>query len=150
MIPRSISQIFKAMTKRSDFTHTLHISYMEIYNSSAYDLLDPSRDIKEMADLPAVSIQEDASGRFHMRNLSLHRCVNSQKAMWPAHTCHKQQLLTCNNSRRQCVAAPWCASFSDTMIKLNMVTPNLTFSIVILWQRHNKASASMPRQRLSS
>lgn len=62
------------MDKRSDFTHALHVSYMEIYNSSAYDLLDPSRDIKEMSDLPAVSIMEDDAGRFHMRNLSLHRC----------------------------------------------------------------------------
>jgi kinesin family member 6/9 len=75
MIPRSISHIFKAMGKRSEFMYSLHVSYMELYNSSAYDLLDPSRDIKELTDLPAVTVMEDDSGRFHMRNLSLHRCA---------------------------------------------------------------------------
>jgi Kinesin motor domain len=74
MIPRSISQLFRALTHRSEFTHAVHISYMEIYNSSAYDLLDPSREIKELADLPVVNIMEDDAGRFHMRNLSLHPC----------------------------------------------------------------------------
>ena len=54
MIPRSISHMYKAQTQRSEHTFAVHVSYMEIYNGVAYDLLDPSRDIKELADLPQV------------------------------------------------------------------------------------------------
>jgi hypothetical protein len=76
LIPRSISYIFKSFTNRSEYVHTVHISYMEIYNSQAYDLLDPSREVNQMSDLPAVTILEDDEGRYHMRNLSLHPCVS--------------------------------------------------------------------------
>jgi hypothetical protein len=75
LIPRSISYIFKSFTSRSEYVHTVHISYMEIYNSQAYDLLDPSREVNQMSDLPAVTILEDDEGRYHMRNLSLHPCA---------------------------------------------------------------------------
>lgn len=71
MIPRAISLIFKQMAADTHQLYTLYISYMEIYNSTAYDLLDPSRDIKELSDLPPVTILEDDEGRFHMRQLSL-------------------------------------------------------------------------------
>jgi kinesin family member 6/9 len=55
--------------------HTLHISYMEIYNHTAFDLLDPTREIKELSDLPPVTIREDEDGKYHMRGLSLNRCA---------------------------------------------------------------------------
>lgn len=84
MIPRAISLIFKQMAADTHQVYTLHISYMEIYNSTAYDLLDPSRDIKELSDLPPVTILEDDEGRFHMRQLSLNPCA-------PSRHCHASQ-----------------------------------------------------------
>lgn len=77
MIPRAISLIFKKMAADTHQQYALHISYMEIYNSTAYDLLDPSRDIKELSDLPPVTILEDDEGRFHMRQLSLNPYASS-------------------------------------------------------------------------
>lgn len=89
MIPRAISLIFKKMAADTHQQYNLHISYMEIYNSTAYDLLDPSRDIKELSDLPPVTILEDDEGRFHMRQLSLNACV-------PPQIKHKLIALNCD------------------------------------------------------
>ena len=75
LIPRSISHLFAAFKARTDAVHAVHVSYMELYNGQAFDLLDPSREITEMADLPRVSILEDEEGRYHMRGLSLHPCA---------------------------------------------------------------------------
>lgn len=61
------------MAQDSQQLYTLHISYMEIYNHTAFDLLDPSREIKELSDLPPVTILEDEDGKYHMRGLSLNR-----------------------------------------------------------------------------
>ena len=54
IIPRSISAIFEAVSKRSDYQFQVHISYLEIYNETGYDLLDPDREIKALEDLPKV------------------------------------------------------------------------------------------------
>ena len=32
----------------------MHISYLEIYNETGYDLLDPNREIEMLEDLPKV------------------------------------------------------------------------------------------------
>ena len=36
----------------ADRTYTLHISYLEIYNESGYDLLDPKHEAAKLEDLP--------------------------------------------------------------------------------------------------
>ena len=73
LIPRSISHIFQSTAARGDGIFSIHISYMEIYNEVAYDLLDPSREVKDLDDLPRVVIMEDEDGKYHLRNLSVHR-----------------------------------------------------------------------------
>jgi kinesin family member 6/9 len=78
LIPRAISHMFKLISSRGDFMYTVHISYMEIYNNCAFDLLDPTRDVQELSDLPHVTIMEDDEGRYHMRNLSTHRPAPAQ------------------------------------------------------------------------
>ena len=32
----------------------VHVSYLEIYNETGFDLLDPDREVKAMEDLPQV------------------------------------------------------------------------------------------------
>ena len=54
IIPRSISAIFGEVSKRSDYQFQVHISYLEIYNETGYDLLDPDREVKALEDLPKV------------------------------------------------------------------------------------------------
>lgn len=42
------------VSKRSDYQFSVHISYLEIYNETGYDLLDPDREVKALEDLPKV------------------------------------------------------------------------------------------------
>ena len=62
IIPRSISLIFAQFTERSDCKFTAYISYLEIYNDSGYDLLDPQHDQigsgakMSLQDLPQVTM----------------------------------------------------------------------------------------------
>lgn len=75
IIPRTLSHIFNEFRKRSDYSYQMHVSYLEIYNDSGYDLLDPSLEdnAKALEDLPKVALQEDEDGNIHLRNLSAHQ-----------------------------------------------------------------------------
>ena len=59
----------------------MHISYLEIYNETGYDLLNPDREVQMLEDLPKVAIMEDEDSNIHMRNLSIHRANNEEEAM---------------------------------------------------------------------
>ena len=59
----------------------MHIAYLEIYNETGYDLLNPDREVQMLEDLPKVAIMEDEDGNIHMRNLSIHRANNEEEAL---------------------------------------------------------------------
>lgn len=59
----------------------VHISYLEIYNETGYDLLNPDREVQMLEDLPKVAIMEDEESNIHMRNLSIHRANNEEEAL---------------------------------------------------------------------
>ena len=59
----------------------MHISYLEIYNETGYDLLNPDREVQMLEDLPKVAIMEDEESNIHMRNLSIHRANNEEEAL---------------------------------------------------------------------
>ena len=81
MIPRSISYIFQEFEKDLASTFTMHISYLEIYNESGYDLLDPAKEVTRLEDLPRVTLQEDSDGNFHTRNLTIHQANTEEDAL---------------------------------------------------------------------
>ena len=54
---------------------------MEIYKELGYDLLDENHASKSLFDLPKVNTMEDASGKFHMSNLSVHRAETEEDAL---------------------------------------------------------------------
>ena len=81
IIPRALSYIFNESTKNSERKITLYISYMEIYNETAYDLLDPSHETKQLEDLPRVNFMEDDDGNVHLRGLTMHVANNEEEAL---------------------------------------------------------------------
>jgi len=82
IIPRTLSYIFEEFARHgADTSHTMHISYLELYNETGYDLLDPSHETKALEDLPKVSIMEDEDGACHLRNLSMHEAANDEEAL---------------------------------------------------------------------
>lgn len=81
IIPRSISYFFEQFAKKQEFMFTMHISYLEIYNDSGYDLLDPQHQATKLEDLPKVSLMEDEDNNIHLKNLSIHQANNEEEAL---------------------------------------------------------------------
>ena len=82
IIPRTLTYLFEEFARRGAGTqHTMHISYLELYNEVGYDLLDPSHETKKLEDLPKVTIMEDEDGACHLRNLSMHAATNDEEAL---------------------------------------------------------------------
>ena len=75
--------LFQSFKKRTDCSHQVHISYMEIYNEHGYDLLaedlEGSHDVKK--ELPRVHLREDSDGNIHLRNLSAHPSGSEEEAL---------------------------------------------------------------------
>ena len=64
LIPRALSMLFNEARTRTDVQFKLYISYLELYNETGYDLLDPSHEAKALEDLPKVSMLEDEYGTY--------------------------------------------------------------------------------------
>ncbi|KAL7749482.1 hypothetical protein RI367_005036 [Sorochytrium milnesiophthora] len=81
LIPRSIQFIFAEIAKRQGYVYTVHISYLELYNETGYDLLDNSREAKKLEDLPKVTIREDEEGMVRLQNLSSVPAPSEEEAL---------------------------------------------------------------------
>ena len=81
IIPRSISMLFNEVRSRTDIQLKIYISYLELYNETGYDLLDPSHETKALEDLPKVSMLEDMDGNFVLKNLSVHPAETEEDAL---------------------------------------------------------------------
>jgi kinesin family member 6/9 len=73
--------IFNEQRTRSDVEMKIYISYLEIYNDQGYDLLDSTREITALEDLPKVTMLEDEHGNFHLKNLSVHPVATEVEAL---------------------------------------------------------------------
>jgi kinesin family protein 6/9 len=81
IIPRSISMIFNEFRGKSDIQLKAYVSYLELYNETGYDLLDPSHETKTLEEMPKVTMLEDEHGNFHFKNLSLHAASSEEEAL---------------------------------------------------------------------
>ncbi|CAF1404841.1 unnamed protein product [Adineta steineri] len=81
IIPRSLSYIFQQFGQHADQSHTVHVSYLEIYNENGYDLLDPKHEAAKLEDLPKVLLMEDEDQNMHLKNLSVHAAQNEEEAL---------------------------------------------------------------------
>lgn len=93
IIPRTLSAVFKAIASRQDDAeHTVRISYLEIYNESGFDLLDPrqaaaagrhgSLGVGGLAELAKVSgVVEDEDGSVRLKGLSSHVVASEEAAI---------------------------------------------------------------------
>jgi len=81
IIPRAITRIFSDISRHRDQAFTLRISYLEIYNGTGYDLLDPSHENKKLSDLPRVKMMEDEYGNFKLLNISTLPVATEEEAL---------------------------------------------------------------------
>ncbi|XP_067680992.1 kinesin-like protein KIF6 [Haliotis asinina] len=81
IIPRTLSYIFDKIEKSPELSFTVHVSYLEIYNESGFDLLDPKHEATKLEDLPKVSLMEDSDQNIHLKNLSVHQAASEEDAL---------------------------------------------------------------------
>jgi kinesin family protein 6/9 len=106
IVPRAVSKVFSEMSKRNDgATYEVSVSYVEVYNDQAYDLLcdgaealggknatkevlngkekEKSRSTPSETDafLPKVALLEDDDGVIHARGCSSHRAGSEEDAL---------------------------------------------------------------------
>uniref|UniRef100_H2Z181 Kinesin-like protein n=1 Tax=Ciona savignyi TaxID=51511 RepID=H2Z181_CIOSA len=81
IIPRTLSYMFQKYDEDKEHVYTTEISYLEIYNESGYDLLDPRHEAAKLEDLPKVALMEDPDQNIHLRNLSLLPAQNEEEAL---------------------------------------------------------------------
>ena len=84
---------FKSIQAALQCLRQVHISYLEIYNETGYDLLNPEREVQMLEDLPKVAIMEDEESNIHMRNLSIHRANNEEEALNLVRLLHVKQYI---------------------------------------------------------
>uniref|UniRef100_A0A3Q1JRE2 Kinesin motor domain-containing protein n=1 Tax=Anabas testudineus TaxID=64144 RepID=A0A3Q1JRE2_ANATE len=81
IIPRTLSYLYERFSQDNSMVYTTHISYLEIYNETGYDLLDSRHEASRLEDLPKVLIMEDPDQNIHLRNLSLQQSANEEEAL---------------------------------------------------------------------
>lgn len=102
IVPRSISKLFSEISKRTDnASYEVTISYVEVYNDQAYDLLcdmesDSNGDTGKKTTtsqppnipndasqylLPKVTLLEDDDGVVHTKGCSIHRAGSEEDAL---------------------------------------------------------------------
>ncbi len=81
LIPRILIDLFKSIRKIKTHSFEIFISYLEIYNESAYDLLNRHHSELEIENWKKIIVYEDNSGNIMMKNLSLIKVENEQQAL---------------------------------------------------------------------
>jgi kinesin family protein 6/9 len=81
VIPRALSLLFAEIARRTNAQFTVYVSYLEIYNNSGYDLLDPDHDTKRLEDLRKVTMMADEGGNLHLRNLGMLPVASEEDAL---------------------------------------------------------------------
>ena len=81
LIPRMLIDIFKQIRKIKNYSYEIFISYLEIYNENAYDLLDRHHSEIDMENWRKIIVYEDNSGNIMLKNLSMIKVENEQQAL---------------------------------------------------------------------
>jgi kinesin family protein 6/9 len=97
IIPRVFSLIFEELEARSNIDYNVYVTFMEIYNESAYDLLDSAHAEQSMDTWTKIQLYEDQYGNLHMKNLSIHQVRSEQDGI---------DLLMMGNFIRQVSSTP--------------------------------------------
>lgn len=82
IIPRALSYIFMETSKKTEYTYSIYVSYLEIYNNEAYDLLPDKVNAKTLEDLPKVQIFANKQNQFMLHNLNVKNVKNEEEALY--------------------------------------------------------------------
>lgn len=80
ILPRAISQLFKEIEERPEYSITVRVSYLEIYNESMVDLLATLPEAINQDNGQAMSVAENQYG-VYVKGLSCHLTQNEEEAL---------------------------------------------------------------------
>lgn len=83
LVPQSLSLIFRRILRFQQESVDLHVSFLEIYNEKAYDLLGPLlfRGSKKTRKLQKVLVTMGGNGPCHLHGLSCHHITSEKEAV---------------------------------------------------------------------
>ena len=67
---RALAYIYQNLEQRKDEHVEIQISYIEIYQEQAYDLLNPVHDKNGISYFPRIAVRESGGGQSFLQNLS--------------------------------------------------------------------------------
>eukprot|EP00761_Pharyngomonas_kirbyi_P009461 gb/GECH01009477.1/.p1 GENE.gb/GECH01009477.1/~~gb/GECH01009477.1/.p1 ORF type:complete len:748 (+),score=215.94 gb/GECH01009477.1/:1-2244(+) len=120
IIPRTINQIYHEIQNKPEFSFTIKISYLEIYNDQIHDLLSSGE--SEDILMPEMSIRESNSGGVFVKGLSQLMANNEEEAFslmfeGEAKRAIAQHSLNLVSSRSHCI-------FSISIESVNLEDPD--------------------------
>lgn len=153
VIPRALAEVFAHLRKHSHRTaFSLFVSYLEVYNESVYDLLDPDHSHLPIDKWPKVGMREGADGQLHLRGLRVYETRAEEDAL---------HLLFLGNAHRMTAetAMNRASSRSHCLFSLTLEQRDLDSDVVRSSKLHlvdlagservAKPSAVLMRQRIS-
>jgi len=81
LIPRILVELFNTIKSLNNAVYDIYISYLEIYNESAYDLLDRQHSEIDLENWRKIIVYEDNIGNIILKNLSLVKVENEREAL---------------------------------------------------------------------
>lgn len=79
--PAQLSHLWEEFASRKDRTFTCYVSYLQIYNEAAYDLLDRSHTHKPLEEWTRIQLMDDRNGALHLRNLRVYEARTEEDAL---------------------------------------------------------------------
>ncbi|KAK7506301.1 hypothetical protein BaRGS_00002413 [Batillaria attramentaria] len=80
MIPRGLSQLFREIEERPEYSITVRVSYLEIYNETMFDLLSTLPESASQAIAEPMVVTENQDG-VYVKGLSCHLAQNEEEAL---------------------------------------------------------------------
>ncbi|XP_062377275.1 kinesin-like protein KIF9 isoform X2 [Sardina pilchardus] len=128
LIPRAIQQVFGEVENRQNFSFTIHLSYLEIYNETLVDLLSSVRGTR--AGPGGLTVVEEAGGSVSVKGLSLHSVHSEEEALNLLFEGEMNRIIGShamnkNSSRSHCIFTIYIESRSRTLSDAMYITSKL-------------------------
>ncbi|KAK2859641.1 hypothetical protein Q5P01_004261 [Channa striata] len=129
IIPRALQEVFQEVEKRTEYSFSVHLSYLEIYNETMVDLLSSVQGSSQQFSRGMVVMEEPGRGVF-IRGLSLHPVHREEDALNLLFEGEMNRIIGShamnrNSSRSHCIFSVHIESRSRTMSDAKYVTSKL-------------------------
>lgn len=81
LIPRFIVDLFKQIKSIKNYEYEVYVSFLEIYNENAYDLLEKQHSEIDIENWKKIVVYEDNNSNIILKNLSMIKVENEHQAL---------------------------------------------------------------------